>query len=207
MVLVRLHYWGGMCRGRFEDYTPNAPSVQGCPHNCESECTRGDIYEPIAIDEVKEFIADQELKSSYRFITMTAPSYGKKMAVIGADHAGLACAYYLAIDGYKVPVFEKPPVPGVMMTLGIPSLRLEKGVSTQKLMSLRICSLNSSAAFRLAVMFTPVLSLQLMQSQQVKGNCSLPRLRCHNHRPEPLFRLRYLHHKVQVRCYPPHQAV
>jgi len=106
------------------------PAVCGriCPHNCESECTRGDIDNPIAIDEIKKFIADQELNTDYRTIPKKKHSYGKKMAVIGAGPAGLSCAYYLAIDGYKVTVFEKQPVPGGMMTLGIPSFRLEKGV-------------------------------------------------------------------------------
>lgn len=106
------------------------PAVCGriCPHNCESECTRGNIDEPIAIDEVKKFLADQELKASYRFIPKKAHNYGKKMAVIGAGPAGLSCAYYLAIDGYKVTVFDKNAIPGGMMTLGIPSFRLEKGV-------------------------------------------------------------------------------
>ena len=106
------------------------PAVCGriCPHNCESECTRGDIDEPIAIDEVKKFIADQELKSSYRFVPRKIHHYGKKMAIIGGGPAGLSCAYYLAIDGYKVTVFDKNPVPGGMMTLGIPAFRLEKTV-------------------------------------------------------------------------------
>lgn len=106
------------------------PAVCGriCPHNCESDCTRGDIDEPVAIDEIKKFIADQELNSDYRAIPKKKHAYGKKMAVIGAGPAGLSCAYYLAVDGYNVTVFDKNPVPGGMMTLGIPSFRLEKDV-------------------------------------------------------------------------------
>ena len=106
------------------------PAVCGriCPHDCESECTRGDIDDPIAIDEIKKFIADQELKADYRAIPKKKHSYGKKMAIIGAGPAGLSCAYYLAIDGYKVTVFDKNPIPGGMLTLGIPSFRLEKPV-------------------------------------------------------------------------------
>ena len=106
------------------------PAVCGriCPHNCESECTRGDIDDPIAIDEIKKFIADQELRTDYRAIPKKRHNYGKKMAVIGAGPAGLSCAYYLAIDGYKVTVFDKEPIPGGMLTMGIPSFRLEKPV-------------------------------------------------------------------------------
>ncbi len=106
------------------------PAVCGriCPHGCESECTRGDLDEPIAIDEIKKFIADQELNGNVRFIPKKAHDYGRKMAVIGAGPAGLSCAYYLAVDGYHVTVFEKEEKLGGMLTLGIPSFRLEKNV-------------------------------------------------------------------------------
>lgn len=106
------------------------PAVCGriCPHSCESECTRGDIDEPIAIDEIKKFIADKELDGSIRYIPPTRYHLGNKIAVIGSGPAGLSCAYYLAIDGYQVTVFEKEEKLGGMLTLGIPSFRLEKEV-------------------------------------------------------------------------------
>ncbi len=106
------------------------PAVCGriCPHGCESECTRGEIDEPIAIDEIKKFIADQELDSDKRFIPEIRHEYGKKIGIVGAGPAGLSCAYYLAIDGYKVTVFEKEDKLGGMLTLGIPSFRLEKDI-------------------------------------------------------------------------------
>ncbi len=106
------------------------PAVCGriCPRNCESECTRGDIDQPVAIDEIKKFIAEQDLKKEHRYIPKVMHDYGKKIAVVGAGPSGLSCAYYLAIDGYKVTVFEKQKVLGGMLTLGIPSFRLEKDV-------------------------------------------------------------------------------
>ncbi|CDF58596.1 FAD-dependent oxidoreductase [Thermobrachium celere] len=106
------------------------PAVCGriCPRYCESECTRGDIDDPIAIDEIKKFIAEQDLNQERRYIPKKRHNYGKKIAVIGSGPAGLSCAYYLAIDGYKVTVFEKEKVLGGMLTLGIPSFRLEKDV-------------------------------------------------------------------------------
>jgi len=106
------------------------PAVCGriCNRRCEFECTRGDIDQPLAIDEIKKFIADQELDPATRFIPQKMHDYGKKIAVIGSGPAGLSCAYYLALDGYNVTVFEKENRLGGMLTLGIPSFRLEKNV-------------------------------------------------------------------------------
>ena len=106
------------------------PAVCGriCPRNCESACTRSEIDEPIAIDEIKKFIAEQDLNMDRRYVPKVKHQYGKKIAVIGAGPAGLSCAFYLAIEGYQVTVFEKQAVLGGMLTLGIPSFRLEKDV-------------------------------------------------------------------------------
>lgn len=106
------------------------PAVCGriCPRKCESECTRGDIDDPIAIDEIKKFIADQDLNKENRYIPKIKHEYNKKIAVVGAGPSGLSCAFFLAIEGYKVTVFEKQKVLGGMLTLGIPSFRLEKDV-------------------------------------------------------------------------------
>lgn len=106
------------------------PAVCGriCPRKCESACTRGDIDSPIAIDEIKKFIAEQDLNSENRYVPKKRHEYGKKIAVVGAGPAGLSCAFFLSLDGYKVTVFEKQKSLGGMLTLGIPSFRLEKDV-------------------------------------------------------------------------------
>jgi NADPH-dependent glutamate synthase beta chain and related oxidoreductases len=112
------------------------PAVCGriCPHPCEDECTRGTIDESLAIDAIKLFIADQECNADVRFIPEILHQYdpkekvGKKIAVIGAGPAGMSCAYYLAVEGYQVTVFEKQEALGGMLTLGIPSFRLDKNV-------------------------------------------------------------------------------
>ncbi|SHJ13482.1 NADPH-dependent glutamate synthase beta chain [Clostridium cavendishii DSM 21758] len=115
------------------------PAVCGriCPRKCESACTRGDIDEPVAVDEIKKFIAEQDLKIEHRYIPKKRHEYGKKIAIVGAGPSGLSCAYYLAIDGYKVTVFEKQKVLGGMLTLGIPSYRLEKNVINAEIDILR----------------------------------------------------------------------
>lgn len=106
------------------------PAVCGriCPRTCESACTRGSIDEPVAIDDIKRFIAEQDLNNDVRFIPKKRHDYGKKIAIVGAGPSGLSCAYYLAVDGYNVTVFEKQNALGGMLTLGIPSYRLEKNV-------------------------------------------------------------------------------
>ncbi|MDD6789631.1 MAG: FAD-dependent oxidoreductase [Lachnospira sp.] len=112
------------------------PAVCGaiCNRRCEDECTRGTLDKPIAIDEIKKFIAAKELEENYRFIPvcekddggMWGPEY--RMAVIGGGPAGLSCAYYLRTRGYDVTVFEKESRMGGMMTNGIPNFRLEKQI-------------------------------------------------------------------------------
>jgi len=107
------------------------PAVCGyvCNKRCEDACTRGNLDEPIAIDDIKRFIADQDLNKETRFIPKKRHNYSdKKIAVVGSGPAGLSCAYYLAIDGYDVTVFEKEKVAGGMLTLGIPSFVLEKKI-------------------------------------------------------------------------------
>ena len=110
------------------------PAVCGriCNKKCEEACTRGEMDAPVAIDEIKKFIAEQELKADKRYIPKMVNQIGKpypeKIAVIGAGPAGLSCAYYLALKGYPVTVYEKEQEPGGMLTLGIPSFRLEKDV-------------------------------------------------------------------------------
>ncbi|WP_300385821.1 FAD-dependent oxidoreductase [Clostridium sp.] len=107
------------------------PAVCGriCPRLCEEDCTRGDIDEAVAVDDIKKFIAEKDLNKETRFIPSKRHDYSdKKIAIIGAGPSGLTCAYDLSIDGYDVTIFEKQKKLGGMLTLGIPSYRLEKDV-------------------------------------------------------------------------------
>lgn len=107
------------------------PAVCGriCNRSCEQACTRGELDNPVAIDDIKKFIAEQELDPAKRIIPEKRHGYhDKKIAIIGAGPAGLSCAYYLALDGYTITVFEKEKRLGGMLTLGIPEFRLEKDV-------------------------------------------------------------------------------
>lgn len=109
------------------------PAVCGhvCNRRCEDACTRGIIDEAVAIDEVKRFLAERDLNAETRYIPKkTIPSlkggFDEKIAIIGAGPAGLSCAYYLALTGYKPTIFEKNEEPGGMLRYGIPSYKLEK---------------------------------------------------------------------------------
>lgn len=109
------------------------PAVCGhvCNRRCEDACTRGTVDEAVAIDEVKRFLAERDLNSETRYIPKkTIPSlkggFDEKIAIIGAGPAGLSCAYYLALTGYKPTIFEKNEEPGGMLRYGIPSYKLEK---------------------------------------------------------------------------------
>ncbi len=111
------------------------PAVCGrvCNKRCEDACTRGLVDKPVAIDDVKKFVADLDLKADSRYMPQKVVQsvYGKfdeKIAIIGAGPAGLTAAYYLALMGYAPTVFEKNPLPGGMLTYGIPSYKLEKDV-------------------------------------------------------------------------------
>lgn len=109
------------------------PAVCGhvCNRRCEDACTRGTVDEAVAIDEVKRFLAERDLNAETRYIPKkTIPSlkggFDEKIAIIGAGPAGLSCAYYLALTGYKPTIFEKNEEPGGMLRYGISSYKLEK---------------------------------------------------------------------------------
>ena len=111
------------------------PAVCGhvCNRRCEDACTRGTIDRAVAIDEVKKFIAHQDLIAEHRYVApKVIPSnkggFDEKIAIIGGGPAGLSCAYYLAEKGYTPTVFEKNEKPGGMLVYGIPSYKLEKDV-------------------------------------------------------------------------------
>ncbi len=113
------------------------PAVCGrvCNRRCEDACTRGTVDQAVAIDAVKKFIADQDLKAETRYIppvvipaSIHRSRWEEKIAVIGGGPAGLSAAFYLAERGYRPTVFEKNELPGGMLQYGIPSYKLEKDV-------------------------------------------------------------------------------
>lgn len=113
------------------------PAVCGriCNRRCEDACTRGTIDQAVAIDAVKKFIAEQDLKAETRYVppvvipaSIHMDHFPEKIAIIGGGPAGLSAAFYLAEKGYRPTVFEKNEMAGGMLRYGIPSYKLEKDV-------------------------------------------------------------------------------
>jgi formate dehydrogenase beta subunit len=99
-----------------------------CPHPCEDECRRTNLDSPISIMELKRLGADYETDHGFRFFHpgkgKKKDPIGKKVVVIGAGPAGLTTAYYLALDGVEVDVYEELPVLGGEVTVGVPEYRM-----------------------------------------------------------------------------------
>ncbi|MBA7697872.1 NADPH-Fe(3+) oxidoreductase subunit beta [subsurface metagenome] len=103
------------------------PSVTGyvCHHPCEAACPRKLIEGPVAIKNLKRFVADFD---DGRLIPSEIKKNGKKVSIIGSGPSGLAAAYELAKDGYTVEVIEALSQPGGMLRWAIPSFRLPEDV-------------------------------------------------------------------------------
>ncbi len=151
------------------------PAICGsiCNHRCESACTRGNVDQALAIDEIKKFIAQRELKAEHRFIPDKVrhkgpdEDYTEKMAVIGAGPGGMTAAYYLANMGYPVTVFDKAPAPGGMMMNGIPEFRLEKNVVEAEIEVLRLMGVE----FKCGIEVGKDVTLDELRTQGYKAFC------------------------------------
>ncbi len=121
------------------------PAVCGsiCNRRCEDACTRGTIDQAVAIDEIKKFIAEQEMHADKRYIPEIVNHLGtgvdlpQKIAIVGGGPAGLSAAFYCRKMGYPVTVFEKESRPGGMLLNGIPSFRREKNIIDAEIEVLR----------------------------------------------------------------------
>ncbi|CAO0823897.1 heterodisulfide reductase subunit A2 [Desulfarculales bacterium] len=106
------------------------PAVCGrvCTHSCETACARGTFDEPIAIRDLKRFVAEWEIAQGEMDLPAVKPATGQKVAIIGSGPAGLSAAYYLALEGIGVTIFEALGVTGGMLRVGIPDYRLPPAI-------------------------------------------------------------------------------
>jgi len=129
-------YIGLIAQGKFEEAIKVVlkenplPLICGrvCDTPCEGKCVAGEWDDPIAIRSLKRFLADYEMKHDIDFEQKPKKQKEEAVAVIGSGPGGLTCAYYLALEGYKVTVFESQKVVGGMLALGIPEFRLPKDI-------------------------------------------------------------------------------
>jgi NADPH-dependent glutamate synthase beta subunit-like oxidoreductase/NAD-dependent dihydropyrimidine dehydrogenase PreA subunit len=106
------------------------PSVCGriCSHPCQTKCSRGEYDEPVAIMDVKRYVTDYVFNNGLAPQELIWPKNGKSIGIIGAGPSGLSCAYYLALSGYEVDVYENGPAAGGMLLTGIPKYRLPREI-------------------------------------------------------------------------------
>ena len=111
------------------------PSVCGriCSHPCEEECNRGSVDRPLSIRNIKRFLADKAYEMGEPARIAPLPANGKSIGIVGAGPSGLTCAYYLALLGYAVEVYEERPVAGGVLVFGIPEYRLPKAVLAKEI--------------------------------------------------------------------------
>jgi NADPH-dependent glutamate synthase beta subunit-like oxidoreductase len=115
------------------------PSICGrvCHHPCESNCSRGEIDQSVGIHGIERFIADLDLNADKRYMPKIKDKKDDTVAIVGSGPAGLTCAYYLAIEGYQVTVFEKAAKLGGMLTTGIPAYRLPDNIVEAEIQHVR----------------------------------------------------------------------
>jgi heterodisulfide reductase subunit A-like polyferredoxin len=143
------------------------PAVCGrvCHHPCEKMCTRSDLDQPLAIRELHRFLADFERSQGAPAIPAAGEPRPEKVAVIGSGPAGLTAAYYLAKQGYPVTVFEKLPVAGGMMAVGIPAYRLPRDILNDEIEVIR----KMGVAIRTGVTFGRDITLDSLKADGFKA--------------------------------------
>ena len=147
------------------------PAVCGsiCRKYCEDACTRGTVDQALSIDEIKKFIAEQDMKAEHRYIppmnSCTRDKFDQKVAIIGAGPAGMSCAYFLAIEGYSPVVFDKEAAPGGMLMNGIPNFRVDKAVVKSEIDVLR----EMGVEFRCGVEVGKDITIQQLRDEGFKA--------------------------------------
>jgi NADH-quinone oxidoreductase subunit F len=120
------------------------PAICGrvCTHPCESKCRRAQLDEPVAISDLKRYVADEMMKLDEPFTDLVFPKKGKSIGIIGAGPSGLTCGYYLARLGYDITIYETESVAGGVLVFGIPEYRLPKAVLEKEIKTITQVGIN-----------------------------------------------------------------
>jgi NADH-quinone oxidoreductase subunit F len=139
-------YIGLIAQERFEEAVEIVrrenplPSICGrvCTAPCEAKCRSGEGEgEPISIRALKRFLADYAREKGLESTAKPKAARPEQVAIVGAGPGGLTCAYYLALEGYRVTIFESLPVAGGMLATGIPDYRLPKDILDSEIETIR----------------------------------------------------------------------
>ena len=143
------------------------PAICGrvCHHPCEGICTRRDVDEPVSIQYLHRFLADLDLAQESPFVPEIPDNRKEKVAVIGAGPAGLSAAYFLRKRGYPVTIFEKLPVAGGMMAVGIPAYRLPRDILAAEIDIIRKMGVD----IQTGVTFGQDISLESLRKEEFKA--------------------------------------
>lgn len=153
------------------------PEVTGriCPAPCEWACVLGVNDEPVTVRENELAIAEHAFENGITQVLKSPVNYPERVAVVGSGPAGLSCAYYLAVNGYGVTVYERDELPGGMLRFGIPDFKLEKTVLDRRLDLMK----RSGVEFRCSVDIGGDIALSELAEKYdavcLAGGCRLPR--------------------------------
>ena len=160
-----------------------------CPHPCEDECSRVNLDSPISIMELKRIGADYESDHGIGFIHpgkrgKKAKSIGKKVAIVGSGPAGLTTAYYLALDGVDVDVFEELPVLGGEVTVGVPEYRMPWSKYSQDIEAVKDLGVNFHLNTKVSVDMMRKFEEDYDATMIASGTRISKKVRCENEREE-----------------------
>ncbi|MDH5465464.1 MAG: FAD-dependent oxidoreductase, partial [Thiovulaceae bacterium] len=157
-----------------------------CPHPCEDECRRTNLDEPISIMALKRLGADYETDHGFGFFhpAKQKPSIGKKVAVVGAGPAGLTAAYYLALDGIEVDVYEELPVLGGEVAVGVPEYRMPVDKYNQDIEAVKDLGVNFIVNTKVTADMLRQFEKDYDATMLGFGTRLSKKVRCENERPE-----------------------
>ena len=139
------------------------PAILGriCPAPCEKGCRRGELDDPVAICQLKRYVAEIDLSRPEPYVPACAASTGKRVAIVGAGPAGLAAAYALQQQGHAATLFDDHAEPGGALRYAVPSDRLPRDVLEGEIDLIR----RMGAAFRMQTRLGDQASLAELRQQ------------------------------------------